>query len=103
MTINGREVNFLYTVGAWCDINDYVVENPDVSAATANVHKAVIMNREYNLANGLTDHLTIEEIRSLPAVVMFEVLDEIKQAEERGSKRTVEAEEKNAKSTAGKK
>ena len=94
MIINGKERGFAYTVGAWCDINDYVVANPDVSAATANLHKAVIMNRAFNDANGIDDGLTIEELRKLPASVMFELLDEIKKAETEGSARTVETEEK---------
>lgn len=97
MIINGKERKFAYTVGAWCDINDYVVANPDVSAATANLHKAVIMNKAYNDANGIDDSLTLEELRKLPASVMFEMLDEIKQAEAEGSTRTVETEEKKQK------
>lgn len=94
MIINGKDRKFAYTVGAWCDINDYVVANPDVSAATANIHKAVIMNKAFNEANGIDDDLTVDELRKLPASIMFEVLDEIKKAEDEGSLRTVETEEK---------
>lgn len=100
MKVNGREINFAYTVGVWCDINDYVTANPDVSAATANVFKAVYMNKAYNEIHGLSNPLTVEEIRALPASVMFEMLELMKAAEKKGTERTVEAEEKKGSGTA---
>lgn len=97
MKINGKDIGFAYTVGAYCDINDYVVANPDVSLATANLHKAVIMNRAYNDMHGSSDSISIEELRQLPFGELDELLKEIKEAEEAGNKRLVEVEEKKQK------
>jgi len=101
MKINGREVGFLYTVGAYCDISDYVAANPDVSAASAEVKKAVMMNRAYNESRGITEGgLTVEELRACPLYVMIELRDEMQKAEDEGLKRTVEAKEKKDKGVA---
>lgn len=97
MRINGKDIGFAYTVGAYCDINDYVVANPDVSAATANLYKAVFMNRAYNDMHGSSDSITVEELRRLPIGEFEALLEEMKQAEQDGSKRTVETEEKKQK------
>jgi len=101
MKINGREVGFLYTVGAFCDINDYVVANPDVSAATAELEKAVILNRAYNEAHGIAEGgLTVAELRACPLHILADLREEMKKAEEEGLKRSVEAKEKKDKGTA---
>ena len=95
MVINGREIGFLYTVGAYCELNDYVVAHPDVSAATANLYKATYVNKAYNDVNGIEGaDLTVEELRKLPAYEMITLMEEMKEAEEKGSIRTVEAQEK---------
>ena len=105
MNVNGREVRFLYTIGAYCDLNDFVVANPELSAATANLHKAVFMNRAYNDAHGVSeaDNITVEELKALPAYLMIDLMEELKKAEEAGTKRTVEAEEKKRKAVEAKK
>ncbi len=97
MKINGKDIGFAYTIGAYCDINDYVVANPDVSMATANLHKAVIMSRAYNDMNGTTDTITVEELRLLQMSELQQLLDEMKAAEQAGMKRTVETKEKKQK------
>lgn len=99
MIINGREVKFLYTIGAYCDLNDYVVAHQEVSAMTANIHKAVFMNAAYNEAHGVDpkETITVEELKALPAYEVVELMKEVNAAEEAGSKRTVEAEEKKPK------
>lgn len=97
MKINGKEIGFAYTIGAYCDINDYVVANPDVSAATANLHKAVFMNRAYNEIHGTSDTITVTELRGLPIGELEKLLAEMKAAEQEGSTRQVEAEEKKQK------
>lgn len=95
MKINGREVGFLYTVGAFCEISDYVVANSELSAATAELHKAVILNGAYNRAHGITEGgLTLEELEAAPLFVMADLREAMKKAEEEGLKRTVEAQEK---------
>lgn len=98
MTVNGKNVGFLYTVGAYCDYNDYVVANPSVSVATASLYKAEIMSREYAKVHG-TDVITVEELRALMVYELKEVLDAVTEAEKAGTKRTVEtvATKKNAK------
>lgn len=103
MKINGREVGFLYTVGVFCDINDYVVANPDVSAATAELEKAVFMNRAYNQVHGIEDGLTVEELRACPLYVLAELREAMKKAEEEGLQRSVEAQEKKGKTNEVKK
>lgn len=97
MKVNGREVHFAFTVGSYCDLSDYVVANPDVSTATANLHKAVFMNRAYNQQNGIDDELTIEELRSLPGPDFALLKAELDKAEKEGAARTVEAVEKKQK------
>lgn len=99
MKINGKDVYFAYTVGAYCDFSDYVVKNPEVSTATATLHKAVFMARAYNLANGIDGELTIDELRAMPAADMVMLKAELDKAEKEGSQRTVEAVEKKQKAT----
>lgn len=94
MRINGKEIGLAYTVGAYCDINDYVVANPEVSAATANLYKAVYMNRAYNEMHGSSDSITVEELRGLTLWELEDLLNAMKEAEQAGSTRTVETEEK---------
>lgn len=90
MKINGKEVGFLYNVGAFCDYNDYVVANPSVSVATANLYQAEIMSREYAKQHEGAEVITVEELRGLMVYELKEVLDAVKAAEKEGSKRTVE-------------
>lgn len=99
MIINGREIHFAFTVGSYCDLSDYVVANPDVSTATANLHKAVFMNRAYNQQHGIDDEVTIDELRSLPGPDFALLKDELDKAEKEGAARTVEAVEKKQKAT----
>ena len=102
MKVNDREVGFVWTVGAFCDYNDYVVANSGVSVARANVEKAAAMSREYSRIHAGTKPLTVEEINALPVYVMAEILAEVEKAETEGSVRTVETEEKKQKSAARK-
>lgn len=90
MKINGKEVGFVYTVGAFCDYNDYVVKNQDVSVATANLYKAEIMSREYAKTHEGAETITVEELRGLMVYELKEVIDAIDAAEKAGTARTVE-------------
>lgn len=94
MLVNGKEVSFLYTVGAFCEINDYVLAHPDVSAATANLYKAVAMHKAYCEAHGEKPWLTVNDLRALPLIEYAEIVKEMDAAEKEGSKRTVESTEK---------
>lgn len=94
MKIAGKEIHFAYTIGAYCALNDYVVANPDVSAATANIHKAVFMSQAWAKNNGGDKLETVDELADLPFNVYLELLQEMKKAEERDTARTVETVEK---------
>ena len=91
MKVNGKEVGFLWSIGAFCDYNDYIVVNPDVSLARANVYKAALMTKAYADANG-GEFLTVEELNGLPVYVLAEIVEEVNKAEQAGSTRTVETE-----------
>lgn len=93
MKINDKEVGFLWSVGAFCDYNDYLVANPEVSIARANIKKAVLMNKAYCEVYG-GEPLTEAELTSQPVYVIDELFPAIKKAEEEGTVRTVETQEK---------
>lgn len=93
MKINNREVGFLWSVGAFCDYNDFLVANPETSIARANMKKAVLMSQAYCDANG-GEPLTEKELASQPVYIIDELFPAIKKAEEEGSVRTVETQEK---------
>lgn len=101
MKVNGKEVGFLWSIGAFCDYQDYVVNNPDVSLARASVLKTALMTKAYADANG-GEYLTVEELEGLPVYVLGDVIDAVKAAEDAGTVRTVETEEKKPKSAARK-
>ena len=94
MKINGKEINFSYTIGVFCDYSDYCAANPQVSLARANVYKALYMNRAYARAHEGAETITIDEITDLPFSKHEELLEAMKQAEEAGNKRSVETVEK---------
>ena len=93
MKIHDKEVGFLYTVGAFCDYNDYVVKNPEVSVATANLYKAELMSRAYAKVHGDSEPVTVDELRELMLYELEDVLNAVKAAETAGSKRNVETVE----------
>lgn len=90
MKIHDKEIGFLYTVGAYCDFNDYVVANPEVSVATANLHKAEIMSKAYAQAHPEAQPITVSELRSLMLYELEDVIKAVKDAETAGSVRKVE-------------
>lgn len=90
MKIHDKEVGFIYTVGAFCDYNDYVVANPDVSIATANLKKAELMSKEYARIHPESNAITVDELRDLMVFELHDVLEAVKAAETAGSKRNVE-------------
>ena len=93
MKIHDKEVGFLYTVGAFCDYNDYVVKNPEVSVATANLYKAELMSRAYAKVHEGAEPVTVDELRDLMLYELEDVLNAVKAAETAGSKRNVETVE----------
>lgn len=101
MIINGKEIRFLYSIGARCNYEEYCINHPKVSVTRAIVNKAIIMNRAYNDANGTTDTVSEREILSLPNRELEKLAVELDEQEKADSAITVEVEEvegKNAKS-----
>lgn len=90
MKIHDKEIGFIYTVGAFCDYNDYVVKNPEVSVATANLYKAELMSRAYAKVHPGAEPITVDELRDLMVYELEDVLNAVKAAEAAGSKRNVE-------------
>lgn len=107
MKINGREIGLFYSVGAHCELDDFIVQHPNISETHVRVQEAVILNHAYHLAHpeDKTAPLTTEEILSLPNAVLDNLVREVAQKELEDSGLTVETEEtedtgKNAESTA---
>lgn len=90
MIINGKEYKFFYSVWAHCELNDWIVKNPNSSYASAMVQKAVIMSKAYADASG-GPVLSAKDIRNLPKYVFDELVSEMDAAEKRDSERTVES------------
>lgn len=101
MDINGKEVNFFYSVGARCEYEEYCINHPKASVTRAIINKAIIMNRAYNVANGITGGITEKELMALPNERFEELALAIDAQEKKDSGITVETEEiksKNGKS-----
>lgn len=90
MIINGKEYKFFYSVWAHCELNDWIVKNPNSSYASAMVQKALIMSKAYADTNG-GPVLSAKELMKLPKVVFDELVAEMDAAEKRDSERTVES------------
>lgn len=90
MKIRDKEIGFLYTVGVYCDYNDYVLANPSVSIATAGLYKAEIMSRAYAKANEGADVITVDDLRDLMVYELKDIMDAVDAAEKEGAKRLVE-------------
>lgn len=90
MKIRDKEIGFLYTVGVYCDYNDYVLANPSVSIATAELYKAEIMSRAYAKANEGADVITVDDLRDLMVYELKDIMDAVDAAEKEGTKRLVE-------------
>lgn len=106
MLINGREVGFLWNVGALCEYSDWMVSlnGREVSLTTGILHKAIAMNRAYMKANNIPEGLlTIAELEALPITAFKTLTAEVDKAEKEGSKRTVEAEDTGKKEASTKK
>lgn len=94
MKINGKDINFRYTIGAKCDYSDFCILHPNMSKDAGLLHLAVMMNQAYNKANGTTDEITVDELRDLDGYMQSEIEMELNKAIEAGSKRNVEVVEK---------
>lgn len=94
MTINGREIGLMYTIGVHCDYSDFLIKNPDVSVAAALIEKAVLMNKAYLDASGShTAPLTREELRGLPFWQFAELSNAIKKQEAEDSRIDIHTKE----------
>lgn len=90
MKIRDKEIGFLYTVGVYCDYNDYVLANPSVSVATAGLYKAEIMSRAWAKAHDGADVITVDDLRDLMVYELKDIMDAVDAAEKEGTKRLVE-------------
>jgi DNA-binding MarR family transcriptional regulator len=90
MIIHDKEIGFLYTVGAFCDYNDYVVAHPDVSVATANLYKAEVMSKAYAVQHPEAQPITVAELRELMLYELEDVVKAVNEAEKAGTSRKVE-------------
>lgn len=89
MIINGKEIGFYYSVWAHCELSDYIVSHPDVSATRGIMQKALIMNKAYVKAFG-GETLMVADFENLPASVFIEIQKAISEQEAKDSKITVE-------------
>lgn len=108
-TINGREVGFFYSVGARCDVSEWVIKHGGLDRVSADalvLQQAVAMNRAYNDANDVkAEPLTEKELRALPVrelMKLTEVVEKQIRADSEVSIETEEVKTKNAKSGAKK-
>ena len=97
MLINGKEINFYYSVWAHCEYMDYVVAHKDVSVARALMQKALTMNEAAIKAGMGGDRLTVEDFENLPGSAFIEIQKEIEKQEQDDCKVTVEAKSKGKK------
>lgn len=93
MQIKGKEIGFLYTVGAFCDYADWCVANAKASTASAELVKAEYMSRAYAEANGTKDIITVKELRSIMPYELTEIMAEVAKAEKAGRERQIDTEE----------
>lgn len=93
MKVNGKEIGFLYNVGAFCDYTDWCVANPKASVASAELIKTEYMSRAYAKANGTNDFITVAELRELMPYELTDILADVKKAEQAGSKRQINTED----------
>lgn len=92
MNINGRDVKFYYSVGAFCSYNDWAVLHPKVSSSTANIILAVAMNAAWHEAHPEDESkpLAEDEIRALPVSDYFLLMQEVQKQQKTDMAATVE-------------
>lgn len=95
LMINGREVGLMYTIGVHLDYSDFLIKNENISTAEAIIEKAVLMNAAYLAANGIQNisPLTREELRALKFYQFKEILDAVKEAENRDTQIQIHTKE----------
>lgn len=106
-TLGERELHFFYSVGARCDISEWIIRHGGlerVSADLLTVFQAVTMHKAYIAANKTNEKpITEEELRNLPAVELAKLSEAVDNQVRLDSGITVETEEvktKNAKGAA---
>lgn len=90
MIVNGKEVGFLFNVGAYCDYSDWVVVNKSASVASAKLVKVECMSRAWAAERNSKDYLTVAELRKMMPYELEEILEAVEAAEEAGSQRQIE-------------
>ena len=103
--LGDRELKFFYSVGARCDISEWIIKHGGLNSVSADlltVFQATAMHRAYIAAHKTGEKpVTEEELRNLPAVELAKLAEAVDNQTRLDSGITVETEEvksKNAKS-----
>ena len=99
MQINGKEINFYYSVWAHCEFCDYLVSHKEVSTARAIMQKAMTMNEAALKAGMGGDRLTPDDFEILPGSAFLEIQNELTAQEKKDTARLVETKEAKGKKT----
>lgn len=95
--LNGRELHFFYSVGARCDVSEWIIKHGGlnrVSADLLTVFQAVAMHRAYITAHKTGETpVTEEELRNLPAAELSKLTEAVDKQVRLDSGLTVEVEE----------
>lgn len=95
--LDDRELHFFYSVGARCDISEWIIKHGGlnhVSADLLTVFQAVAMNRAYIAAHKTGEKpVTEEELRNLPAVEFAKLSEAVDKQTRLDSGLTVEVTE----------
>lgn len=99
MLINGKEINFYYSVWAHCEFMDYLVSHKEVSTARAIMQKALTMNEAAIKAGLGGERLTPEDFESLPGSAFLEIQNALTEQEKKDTATTIETKAPKGKKT----
>ena len=98
-TINGKEYNLFYSVGAHVAFDNWAVSHPKASFTEGIIQKFIMMCIAYNDAfHEKQETPKKEEIALFPNSVFEEIAEAVNECEKADTERKVEAEIKNGKS-----
>lgn len=104
MNINGKELGLYYSVWAHISWNNYIVKNPQMSVAEAQLEKVMLMHKAWGKANKVPESklVTKDDILALPNRYFNEIVALADAQEKADTEVSVEAVSKNATSTKAK-
>ncbi len=99
ITINDKEYNLFYSIGAHIAFDNWAVQNPKSSFTEGYIQKFIFMVLAYNNANGIKDNdpPTKEELAVLPNSVFEDIVEAVLRCEKGDTERKVEAASKKGK------